>query len=70
MDTSIKGADLHSEDGSMFGTVYVEVDNPPHRQGHEGGAEGEERDGSGAEGASACRLRRLPRYLSIRTSLS
>ena len=28
--TNIKGADLHSKDGSVFGTVYVEVDNLPH----------------------------------------
>ena len=28
--TNIRGADLHSKDGSVFGTVYVEVDNLPH----------------------------------------
>jgi GTP pyrophosphokinase len=28
--TNIKGADLHSKDGSVFGTIYVEVDNLPH----------------------------------------
>jgi GTP pyrophosphokinase len=28
--TNIKGADLNSKDGSVFGTIYVEVDNLPH----------------------------------------
>ncbi len=28
--TNIRGADLHSKDGSIFGTVFVEVDNLPH----------------------------------------
>jgi guanosine-3',5'-bis(diphosphate) 3'-pyrophosphohydrolase len=28
--TNIKGADLHTKDGSVFGTVFVEVDNLPH----------------------------------------
>ena len=28
--TNIRGADLHTKDGSAFGTVYVEVDNLPH----------------------------------------
>ncbi len=28
--TNIKGADLHTKDGTVFGTVYVEVDNLPH----------------------------------------
>ncbi|HET8650752.1 MAG TPA: bifunctional (p)ppGpp synthetase/guanosine-3',5'-bis(diphosphate) 3'-pyrophosphohydrolase [Gemmatimonadales bacterium] len=28
--TNIRGADLHSKDGSVFGTVFVEVDNLPH----------------------------------------
>jgi len=28
--TNIRGADLHTKDGSAFGTVFVEVDNLPH----------------------------------------
>ena len=28
--TNIRGADLHSKDGSVFGTIFVEVDNLPH----------------------------------------
>ncbi|HEX5386204.1 MAG TPA: bifunctional (p)ppGpp synthetase/guanosine-3',5'-bis(diphosphate) 3'-pyrophosphohydrolase [Gemmatimonadales bacterium] len=28
--TNIKGADLHTKDGSVFGTIFVEVDNLPH----------------------------------------
>jgi GTP diphosphokinase / guanosine-3',5'-bis(diphosphate) 3'-diphosphatase len=28
--TNIKGADLHTKDGTVFGTVFVEVDNLPH----------------------------------------
>ncbi len=28
--TNIKGADLQTKDGSVFGTVFVEVDNLPH----------------------------------------
>jgi len=28
--TNIRGADLHTKDGSAFGTIYVEVDNLPH----------------------------------------
>ncbi len=28
--TNIKGADLHTKDGTAFGTVFVEVDNLPH----------------------------------------
>ncbi|MEP7324931.1 MAG: TGS domain-containing protein, partial [Gemmatimonadota bacterium] len=28
--TNIKGADLNSKDGSVFGTIFVEVDNLPH----------------------------------------
>ncbi len=28
--TNIRGADLHSKDGSIFGTIFVEVDNLPH----------------------------------------
>ena len=40
--TNIRGADLHTKDGSVFGTIFVEVDNLPHLgQGDEGGTEGE-----------------------------
>ena len=28
--TNIKGADLHTKDGTVFGTIFVEVDNLPH----------------------------------------
>jgi GTP diphosphokinase / guanosine-3',5'-bis(diphosphate) 3'-diphosphatase len=28
--TNIRGADLHTKDGSVFGTIFVEVDNLPH----------------------------------------
>ncbi|MEO8227564.1 MAG: bifunctional (p)ppGpp synthetase/guanosine-3',5'-bis(diphosphate) 3'-pyrophosphohydrolase, partial [Gemmatimonadota bacterium] len=28
--TNIRGADLHSKDGTVFGTIFVEVDNLPH----------------------------------------
>ena len=28
--TNIKGADLYSKDGSVFGSIFVEVDNLPH----------------------------------------
>lgn len=28
--TNVKGADLQSEDGTMYGTIFVEVDNLPH----------------------------------------
>ena len=28
--TNIRGADLHTKDGSAFGTIFVEVDNLPH----------------------------------------
>lgn len=28
--TNIRGADLHTRDGSAFGTIFVEVDNLPH----------------------------------------
>jgi GTP pyrophosphokinase len=28
--TNIRGADLHTRDGSVFGTIFVEVDNLPH----------------------------------------
>jgi len=28
--TNIRGADLHTKDGTVFGTIYVEVDNLPH----------------------------------------
>ena len=28
--TNIRGADLHSKDGTIFGTIFVEVDNLPH----------------------------------------
>jgi GTP pyrophosphokinase len=28
--TNIRGADLHTKDGSAFGTLFVEVDNLPH----------------------------------------
>jgi GTP pyrophosphokinase len=28
--TNIRGADLHSKDSSVFGTIFVEVDNLPH----------------------------------------
>lgn len=28
--TNIKGADINSKDGTMFGKIYVEVDNLPH----------------------------------------
>jgi len=28
--TNIRGADLHTKDGTVFGTIFVEVDNLPH----------------------------------------
>jgi (p)ppGpp synthase/HD superfamily hydrolase len=28
--TNIRGADLNTRDGSVFGTIFVEVDNLPH----------------------------------------
>jgi GTP pyrophosphokinase len=28
--TNIRGADLHTKDGSVFGNIFVEVDNLPH----------------------------------------
>ncbi|MCA9723411.1 MAG: hypothetical protein KC489_13605, partial [Gemmatimonadetes bacterium] len=28
--TNVRGADLQSKDGTMFGTIFVEVDNLPH----------------------------------------
>ena len=43
--TNIRGADLHTKDGSVFGTIFVEVDNLPHLgKVHEVGAEGERRE--------------------------
>ena len=28
--TNIRGADLHTKDGTVFGAIFVEVDNLPH----------------------------------------
>ena len=51
--TNIRGADLHTKDGTVFGTIFVEVDNLPHLgQGAEGGAPGERRDRDRAKGGA------------------